>query len=98
MVNGAASGQPLKGDVNGKLYFGVADRKSENPVKVSVKDQPDKTTVSDDGKFTIAGLEAGEYTIEAQTKWQNVVYKGEAKVKLAKKADYQVMIEITLVK
>lgn len=97
MANGAAA-PPLKGDVNGRLFFGTVDMKSPKPVVVSVKDQPDKTTVSEDGKFTIAGLEAGEYTIEAQTKWQNVVYKGEAKVKLAKKADYQKMIDITLAK
>ncbi|MCC7335873.1 MAG: carboxypeptidase regulatory-like domain-containing protein [Pirellulaceae bacterium] len=98
MVNGAAAAPPLKGDVNGRVFFGTVNKKSPKPVTVSVKDQPDKTVVSEDGKFTIAGLEAGEYTIEAQTKWQNVVYKGEAKVKLVKKADYQKMIDITLTK
>lgn len=95
---GGTATPPLLGDVNGRLFFGAANRLSPNPVTVSVKDQPGKTTVSRDGKFTISGLEAGEYTLEAQTVWQGAAYKGEAKVKIAKKADYQKMIEITLVK
>lgn len=98
MGSGGAAVPSLKGDINGRLHFGAANRLSPNPVKVSVKDQPDKATVSSDGEFTIVGLEAGEYTLEAQTVWQGAAYKGEAKVKLEKKADYQKMIEITLAK
>lgn len=95
---GAAAAPPLKGDVNGRLFFGAANRLSPNPVTVAVKDQPGKTTVSRDGKFTIEGLEPGDYTLEAQTVWQGATYKGEARVKIAKQADYQKMIEITLAK
>ena len=87
----------LKGDINGKLIFGSSDKPAPNEVKVSIKDT-NKSTVSEDGKFTFAGLEAGEYTIEAQTKFQSDIYKGEAKVKLVENADYQKIIEITLAK
>ena len=40
----------------------------------------------------------GQYTIEAETEWQGAVYKGEAQIKLIKKADYQKLVEITLSK
>jgi hypothetical protein len=99
--NGQAAAQaakPLKDDINGRIFFGTTKNKSPNPVKVAVKDLPEKTVTSSDGKFKITGLDAGEYTLEASSEWQGTVYKGEAKVKLLKKEDYQKLIDITLVK
>ncbi len=92
----AKSAQTLKADINGRLFFGALKNKSPNPVTVTVKDLPEKTVTSSDGKFRIAGLDAGEYTLEASTEWQGAVYKGEAKVTLMKKADYQKLIDISL--
>ncbi len=88
----------LTGDINGRLYFGFTKNKPENDVTVKVKDLPEKTVTSSDGKFTISGLDAGEYTLEATTEVRNTIYKGEAQVKLLKKADYQKEIEISLKK
>lgn len=94
----AKPGKPLKGNINGRIFFGATKNKSPNDVTVAVKDLPEKTATSSDGKFTITDLDAGEYTLEAKTEWQGAMYKGEAKVKLLKKEDYQKLIDITLVK
>ncbi len=93
---GAKATKPLKGDINGRIFFGATKNKSPNPVKVEVKDLPEKTVTSSDGKFKITGLDAGEYTLEATSEWQGIKYAGEKKVKLLKKEDYQTLIDITL--
>lgn len=95
---GAAAAPPLRGDINGRLYWGMSTNRPPNPVTVKVKDMPNKTVTSRDGKFRIAGLEAGEYTLEATSEYQGVMHQGEAKIKLVTSSDYQKLIDISLSK
>ena len=97
-VTGGAGQRPLRGDIRGRIHFGTANRLSPNSVDVSIKELPDKKATSGDGKFTLAGVDAGEYTLVAKTKWQGTVYQGETKIKLEKQADYQKLNDITLAK
>ncbi|QDV25559.1 hypothetical protein [Aureliella helgolandensis] len=95
---GEDGGQPLIGDVRGKLVFGNGQNKPPNPVKVSVKDRSDLSVTSGSGEYVLVGIEAGEYTLQAQMIWQGVVYQGEVAVKLLKQEDYLKPVNIPLAK
>ncbi len=94
--DGKAAAKLLEGNINGLIFFVDSKRKPDNAVEVSVKELPEKTVTSSDGKFQITGLKAGEYTLVAKTVYQARTYSAEVKVKLMKEGDYQKVIEISV--